>query len=50
MRFHVRGEHGVDGPYQLDQLRDMLDRGAVSFYDAVWLHVSSLTIASRIRV
>lgn len=37
MRFHVRGEHGVDGPYQLDQLRDMLDRGAVSFDDAVWV-------------
>src|SRR5262245_27892280 len=37
MRFHVRREHGVDGPYQLDQLRDMLDRGAVSFNDAVWV-------------
>jgi uncharacterized RDD family membrane protein YckC len=37
MRFHVRREHGVDGPYQLDQLRDMLDRGAVSFNDSVWV-------------
>jgi uncharacterized RDD family membrane protein YckC len=37
MRFHVRREHGVDGPYQLDQLRDLLDKGAVSFNDAVWV-------------
>jgi uncharacterized RDD family membrane protein YckC len=36
MRFHVRREHGVDGPYQLEQLQDMLDRGAVSFNDVVW--------------
>lgn len=37
MRIHVRRARGVDGPYQLEQLRDMLDRGAGSFNDTVWV-------------
>jgi uncharacterized RDD family membrane protein YckC len=37
MRFHVRREHGVEGPYQLEQLQDMLDRGTLTFNDVVWV-------------
>jgi uncharacterized RDD family membrane protein YckC len=35
MLIHVRREQGVDGPYHLDQLRDMVDRGAVALSDLV---------------
>lgn len=37
MRIYVRREHGTDGPYPLEQLQDMLDRGAVTFDDTVWV-------------
>jgi uncharacterized RDD family membrane protein YckC len=37
MRIYVRREYGTDGPYQLEQLRDMPDSGAVTFNDAVWV-------------
>lgn len=37
MRIYVRREYGTDGPYQLEQLQDMLDSGAVTFNDTVWV-------------
>jgi len=37
MQIHVRREYGVDGPYSLEQLQDMLDGGAVFFTDFVWV-------------
>src|SRR5262245_48291433 len=37
MLIHVRRGYGTDGPYSLEQLRDMLDGGAVTFDDIVWV-------------
>src|SRR5262245_43108036 len=37
MRIHVRKGYGTDGPYSLEQLQDMLDGGAVTFDDIVWV-------------
>ena len=37
MRIHVRREYGADGPYSLEQIRDMVDNGAVTFGDIVWV-------------
>jgi hypothetical protein len=37
MRIHVRRGYGTDGPYSLEQLQDMLDGGAVTFNDIVWV-------------
>src|SRR5262245_61156664 len=37
MQIHVRRGYGSDGPYSLEQLRDMLDGGAVTFDDIVWV-------------
>ena len=37
MLIHVRRGYGTDGPYSLEQLQDMLDGGAVTFNDIVWV-------------
>jgi len=37
MLIHVRRGYGTDGPYSLEQLQDMLDGGAVTFDDIVWV-------------
>ncbi|HMB28381.1 MAG TPA: RDD family protein [Blastocatellia bacterium] len=37
MQIHVRRGYGADGPYSLEQLQDMLDGGAVTFDDIVWV-------------
>src|SRR5215475_14923420 len=37
MQIHVRRGYGADGPYSLEQLQDMLDGGAVTFEDIVWV-------------
>jgi len=37
MQVHVRRGYGTDGPYSLEQLQDMLDGGAVTFDDIVWV-------------
>jgi uncharacterized RDD family membrane protein YckC len=37
MLIHVRRGYGADGPYSLEQLQDMLDGGAVTFDDIVWV-------------
>src|SRR5262245_8172009 len=37
MQIHVRRGYGAEGPYSLEQLRDMLDGGAVTFDDIVWV-------------
>jgi uncharacterized RDD family membrane protein YckC len=37
MRIHVRREYGADGPYSLEQIRDMVDNGAATFGDIVWV-------------
>ena len=37
MQIHVRRGYGTDGPYSLEQLQDMLDGGAVTFDDIVWV-------------
>jgi uncharacterized RDD family membrane protein YckC len=41
MQIHVRREHGVGGPYHLDQIRDMLDRGEIMLNDAVLVEGTS---------
>jgi uncharacterized RDD family membrane protein YckC len=37
MQVHVRRGYGTDGPYSLEQIQDMLDGGAVTFDDIVWV-------------
>jgi uncharacterized RDD family membrane protein YckC len=37
MQIHVRRGYGAEGPYSLEQLHDMLDGGAVTFDDIVWV-------------
>jgi uncharacterized RDD family membrane protein YckC len=37
MLIHLRTGYGADGPYSLEQLQDMLDGGAVTFNDIVWV-------------
>jgi len=37
MQIHVRRGYGADGPYSLEQLQVMLDGGAVTFDDIVWV-------------
>ena len=37
MQIHVRRGYGTDGPYSLEQLQDMLDGGAITFDDIVWV-------------
>ena len=37
MQIHVRKGYGTDVPYSLEQLRDMLDGGAITFDDIVWV-------------
>jgi uncharacterized RDD family membrane protein YckC len=37
MLIHVRRGYGTDGPYSLEQLQGMLDGGAVTFDDIVWV-------------
>src|SRR4029434_9109333 len=37
MRIFVRREYGTDGPYSLEQLQYLLDNGAVTFGDMVWV-------------
>jgi uncharacterized RDD family membrane protein YckC len=37
MQIHVRRGYGAEGPYSLEQLQGMLDGGAVTFNDIVWV-------------
>jgi len=37
MQIHVRSGYGTEGPYSLEQLQGMLDGGAVTFDDIVWV-------------
>jgi uncharacterized RDD family membrane protein YckC len=37
MQIHVRRGYGTEGPYSLEQLQGMLDGGAVTFDDIVWV-------------
>src|SRR5215470_14679409 len=37
MRIYVRREYSTEGPYSLSQLQDLLDNGALTFSDVVWV-------------